>query len=98
MYKRQIQEIKIDLRFVQGMATDADDRAIVKAVLGLARHFEIDVVAEGIESHQTVEQLRSMECEIGQGYYFSRPLPPDRFAAWLDTQGGGKGSGRLRAV
>nr|WP_277605510.1 GGDEF domain-containing protein [Glycomyces sp. L485] len=92
-----IQEIKIDLRFIQGMATDADDRAIVKAVLGLARHFEIDVVAEGIEAHQTVEELRAMECETGQGYYFSRPLPPDRFAAWLDAQGGG-GASRLRAV
>lgn len=86
-----VQEIKIDLRFVQGMDTDADDRAIVKAVLGLARHFEIDVVAEGIETHQTVDQLRAMECETGQGYYFSRPLPPDRFAAWLETQGGARG-------
>ncbi|GAB3237534.1 EAL domain-containing protein [Glycomyces halotolerans] len=92
-----IQEIKIDLRFVQGMATDRDDRAIVRAVLGLARHFEVDVVAEGIESHQTVEELRAMECETGQGYYYSRPLPPDRFAAWLESQGGGD-SGRLRAV
>ncbi|WP_157930707.1 bifunctional diguanylate cyclase/phosphodiesterase [Glycomyces xiaoerkulensis] len=91
-----IQEIKVDLRFVQGMATDADDRAIVRAVLGLARHFEIDVVAEGIESHQTLEQLRDLECETGQGYYFSRPLTPDRFSAWLETQD--RGAGRLRAV
>ncbi|WP_051703859.1 bifunctional diguanylate cyclase/phosphodiesterase [Glycomyces sp. NRRL B-16210] len=93
-----VQEIKIDLRFVQGMATDADDRAIVEAVLGLARHFAIDVVAEGIEAHQTVEELRELECEAGQGYYFSRPLPPDRFAAWLDGQGGGSGRSRLRVV
>jgi diguanylate cyclase (GGDEF)-like protein len=78
-----VQEIKIDLRFVQGMATDDADRAIVEAVLGLARHFAIDVVAEGIEAHQTVEQLRELHCEAGQGYYFSRPLPADRFAAWL---------------
>jgi diguanylate cyclase (GGDEF)-like protein len=93
-----VQEIKIDLRFVQGMATDADDRAIVEAVLGLARHFAIDVVAEGIEAHQTVEQLRELDCEAGQGYYFSRPLPADRFAAWLDNQGGGRGQTRLRVV
>lgn len=94
-----VQEIKIDLSFVQGMATDADDRAIVAAVLGLARHFAIDVVAEGIESHRTLEELRAMECEIGQGYYFSRPLPPDRFRTWLETQGdGGAGGTRLRAV
>jgi diguanylate cyclase (GGDEF)-like protein len=93
-----VQEIKIDLRFVQGMATDADDRAIVEAVLGLARHFAIDVVAEGIEAHQTVEQLRELDCEAGQGYYFSRPLPADRFAAWLDNQGGGTGKTRLRVV
>lgn len=93
-----VQEIKIDLRFVQGMATDADDRAIVEAVLGLARHFAIGVVAEGIEAHQTVEQLRELHCEAGQGYYFSRPLPADRFAAWLDNQPGGKGRTRLRVV
>ena len=93
-----VQEIKIDLRFVQGMATDADDRAIVEAILGLARHFAIDVVAEGIEAHQTVEQLRELDCEAGQGYYFSRPLPADRFAAWLDNQGGGRGQTRLRVV
>jgi diguanylate cyclase (GGDEF)-like protein len=93
-----VQEIKIDLRFVQGMATDDDDRAIVEAVLGLARHFAIDVVAEGIEAHQTVEQLRELHCEAGQGYYFSRPLPADRFAAWLDNQGGGRGRTRLRVV
>ncbi|MFC3491892.1 EAL domain-containing protein [Glycomyces rhizosphaerae] len=93
-----VQEIKIDLRFVQGMATDADDRAIVEAVLGLARHFAIDVVAEGIEAHQTVEQLRELHCEAGQGYYFSRPLPADRFAAWLDNQPGGQGRTRLRVV
>ncbi|MDN3240939.1 putative bifunctional diguanylate cyclase/phosphodiesterase [Glycomyces tritici] len=93
-----VQEIKIDLRFVQGMATDADDRAIVEAVLGLARHFAIDVVAEGIEAHQTVEQLRGLQCEAGQGYYFSRPLPADRFAAWLAQQDGGRGQSRLRVV
>jgi diguanylate cyclase (GGDEF)-like protein len=93
-----VQEIKIDLRFVQGMATDDDDKAIVEAVLGLARHFAIDVVAEGIESHQTVEQLRELHCEAGQGYYFSRPLPPDRFAAWLDGQGWTRGQARLRVV
>ncbi|MEU5156463.1 bifunctional diguanylate cyclase/phosphodiesterase [Glycomyces sp. NPDC021274] len=93
-----VQEIKIDLRFVQGMATDADDRAIVEAVLGLARHFAIDVVAEGIEAHQTVEQLRELQCEAGQGYYFSRPLPADRFSAWLAQQDGGRGQSRLRVV
>ncbi|GAB3997929.1 hypothetical protein GCM10029992_22300 [Glycomyces albus] len=93
-----IQEIKIDMRFVQGMDTDADDRAIVKAVLDLARHFDIDVVAEGIESHRTLDQLRELDCETGQGYYFSRPLPPDRFGAWLRSQGEGSGSGRLHVV
>jgi diguanylate cyclase (GGDEF)-like protein len=93
-----VQEIKIDLRFVQGMATDADDRAIVRAVIGLARHFDIDVVAEGVESRQTVAELQAMECEIGQGYYFSRPLPPDRFSAWIESEGGRGGASGLRVV
>ncbi len=60
-------------------------------MIGLARHFEIDVVAEGIETHRTVEELLAMGCGTGQGYYFSRPLPPDRFATWLGAQGGDEG-------
>jgi diguanylate cyclase (GGDEF)-like protein len=81
-----VQEVKIDRSFVQGMATDAGDLAIVRAVVGLARHFGLAAVAEGVESELTLELLEEMGCEIGQGFLFSRPLPYERLEAWFGAQ------------
>lgn len=87
-YLRQwpVHEVKIDDSFVQGMATDSGDLAIVRAVIGLSREFGLKVVAEGVESELTLELLEEMGCEIGQGYLFSRPLPFERLEAWLSAQ------------
>jgi EAL domain-containing protein (putative c-di-GMP-specific phosphodiesterase class I) len=65
------------------MATDADDLAIVRAVVDLARHFRLVVVAEGVESELTVSLLESLGCDVGQGFLFSRPLTYERFEAWV---------------
>jgi len=91
------QEIKIDRSFVQGMATDEGDHAIVRAIVDLARHFRMKVVAEGVESEMTLSMLTEIGCDIAQGFYFSRPLPPDRFAAWMAAQGS-PGSASLRST
>jgi len=87
-YLRQlpVQEIKIDDSFVQGMATDSGDLAIVRAVISLSREFGLTVVAEGVESELTLDLLEEMGCEIGQGYLFSRPLPYERLEAWFSAQ------------
>jgi diguanylate cyclase (GGDEF)-like protein len=87
-YLRQlpVHEVKIDDSFVQGMATDSGDLAIVRAVVGLAREFGLTVVAEGVESEMTLELLEEMGCGIGQGYLFSRPLPYERLEAWFNAQ------------
>jgi diguanylate cyclase (GGDEF)-like protein len=87
-YLRQlpVDEVKIDDSFVQGMATDASDLAIVRAVISLARALGLTVVAEGVESELTLELLEEMNCEIGQGYLFSRPLPYERLEAWFSAQ------------
>jgi EAL domain-containing protein (putative c-di-GMP-specific phosphodiesterase class I) len=87
-YLRQwpVHEVKIDDSFVQGMATDSGDLAIVRAVIGLSREFGLTVVAEGVESELTLELLEEMGCELGQGYLFSRPLPFERLEAWLNAQ------------
>ncbi len=81
-----VDEVKIDRSFVQGMATDAGDLAIVRAVVDLARHFGLVVVAEGVESERTVNLLEGLGCDVGQGFLFSRPLPYERFEAWLSVQ------------
>jgi predicted signal transduction protein with EAL and GGDEF domain len=84
-YLRQlpVQEVKIDRTFVQGMATDPGDLAIVRAVVDLSRHFGLQVVAEGVESELALSQLADIGCDIGQGFYFSRPLSYERLEAWL---------------
>ncbi|GIE96145.1 bifunctional diguanylate cyclase/phosphodiesterase [Paractinoplanes rishiriensis] len=87
-YLRQwpVHEVKIDDSFVQGMATDSGDLAIVRAVVSLSREFGLTVVAEGVESELTLDLLEEMGCEIGQGYLFSRPLPYERLEAWFSAQ------------
>jgi diguanylate cyclase (GGDEF)-like protein len=87
-YLRQlpVDEVKVDDSFVQGMATDSSDLAIVRAVISLARALGLTVVAEGVESEMTLELLEEMGCEIGQGYLFSRPLPYERLEAWFSAQ------------
>jgi diguanylate cyclase (GGDEF)-like protein len=79
-------EVKIDRSFVQGMATDPGDLAIVRAVVDLAGHFGLVVVAEGVENERTVNLLEDLGCGVGQGFLFSRALPFERFEAWLAGQ------------
>jgi diguanylate cyclase (GGDEF)-like protein len=81
-----VHEVKIDRSFVQGMATDAGDLAIVRAVVDISRHFGLAVVAEGVESELTLDLLTEIGCDIGQGFLFSRPLPYERLEAWLGAR------------
>jgi EAL domain-containing protein (putative c-di-GMP-specific phosphodiesterase class I) len=98
-----VHEVKVDRSFVQGMATDPGDLAIVNAVVTLSQQFGLVVVAEGVESELTLELLRDIGCEIGQGFLFSRPLPYERLEAWFGAQpeadaAPGTDVRRLRAV
>ncbi len=81
-----VHEVKVDRSFVQGMATDPGDFAIVRAVVDISRHFGLTVVAEGVESELTLGLLDEIGCDIGQGFLFSRPLPYERLEAWLGVQ------------
>jgi len=81
-----VHEVKIDRVFVQGMATDPGDLAIVRAVVDLSRHFGLTVVAEGVESELTLSLLEEIGCDLGQGFLFSRPLSYDRLEAWFAAQ------------
>ncbi|MEU8299543.1 bifunctional diguanylate cyclase/phosphodiesterase [Micromonospora sp. NPDC048909] len=81
-----VHEVKVDRSFVEGMATDPGDLAIVNAVVTLSQQFGLAVVAEGVESELTLELLQDIGCEIGQGFLFSRPLPYERLEAWFGAQ------------
>ena len=78
-----VQEVKVDRLFVQGVATDPVDSAIVRAVIELASAMHITAVGEGVETPEQLAELRALGCPIGQGYLFSRPLPAPQFEELL---------------
>jgi len=67
--------IKIDRSFVMNMENSAADRSLVKAAISMAKGLELKVVAEGIENIEQLNYIKSYDCEYGQGYLFSKPLP-----------------------
>jgi diguanylate cyclase (GGDEF)-like protein len=79
--------LKIDRSFVSGVLNGGDDRAIVEAVVGLAHSLGLQTVAEGIETAEQGEALRSLNCVFGQGYHYARPSPPEAIAELLAQQG-----------
>lgn len=74
-----IDSIKIDKSFVADLLHDADDRAIVSAVIALANALEIDVVAEGVENEAQRDMLQRLGCHAYQGFLFSAPMSPEDF-------------------
>ena len=78
-----VDEIKIDRSFVMDMKTDNNDAIIVRSTIDLAHNMGLRVVAEGIENAETLEHLRTLGCDMAQGYYISRPVPYEAFVSWL---------------
>ena len=78
-----VHELKIDRHFVSGMATDAGDALIVRSTIDLAHNMGLSVVAEGVEDDLTFERLRTMNCDMIQGFLVSRPLGAAELPAWL---------------
>ncbi|MFH0825305.1 MAG: EAL domain-containing protein [Pseudomonadota bacterium] len=74
-----LDKLKIDRSFVEEVTVDADDEAIVRAIIGMAHNLNLKVVAEGVETEEQLEFLRSEQCDEVQGYYHGRPVPPDEF-------------------
>lgn len=76
-------EIKIDRSFVMDMANNKDDEIIVSTTINMCHNLGYKVVAEGIEDIQTLNKLESLHCDIGQGYYHSKPLSYGDLEDWL---------------
>jgi EAL domain-containing protein (putative c-di-GMP-specific phosphodiesterase class I) len=72
-----IDALKIDRSFVNGLGRDAENGAIVNAVLGMARALDVGVTAEGVETRDQLARLRASGCAFAQGYLFSEPIPSD---------------------
>jgi diguanylate cyclase (GGDEF)-like protein len=80
-----VDKLKIDQSFVRDFTTDADDAAIVRAIIEMARSLNLRTVAEGVETALVRDQLAACRCDEAQGYYFARPLPPAEFAAYRQS-------------
>ena len=72
-----VDALKIDRSFVRDSASRDEDRAIISGIIGLAQALRLRVVAEGVEEEGHLRLLRELGCDEAQGYFFSRPLPPD---------------------
>ena len=78
--------LKIDKAFVDEVASSPDAAALTQAVIELATTFGLATVAEGIEQLDQLERLRDLGCQLGQGYYFARPLDAEQLAGLLHAR------------
>ncbi len=87
--KLPVQSLKIDQSFVRDMLADPDDLGIVEGVIQLASTFQLESVAEGVETPRHARRLRDMGCHVAQGYGIARPMPADQLPAWAARWGAG---------
>lgn len=78
-----IHEVKVDRSFVDGIASDPDDRAITTAIIAMAHGLGLRTVAEGVETEIQQTELQRLGCDIGQGFLYSRPLSASALQTWI---------------
>ena len=76
-------ELKIDKSFIDNLLSSVEDRHIVSLVISLAKRFNLQIVAEGVETKETLDEVCDLKCDYIQGYYFSKPLPYSEFMEWV---------------
>jgi EAL domain-containing protein (putative c-di-GMP-specific phosphodiesterase class I) len=78
--------IKIDKVFIQDVTRNKNADAIVKAIIAMAKNLKIKVIAEGVETEEQLNFLRSHDCDQIQGFIYSRPVPDNEFTALLEKE------------
>ena len=82
--KFPLDAIKIDQSFVRQITTISGETAIVMAIISMGRSLNLRVIAEGVETQDQLEFLKVHQCDEAQGYYFSRPIPPEQLVSCLN--------------
>ncbi|MDH5749198.1 MAG: EAL domain-containing protein [Rhodospirillales bacterium] len=78
-----VDTLKIDRSFIRDMTVDPEDASLVAAISAMAKSLKLKVIAEGVETKEQLDYLRSLGCDLIQGYFFSRPLPAEDFVKFL---------------
>ena len=90
-----VDTLKIDRSFTSGLVGDENSQAVVSTIVSLARAFKLSTVAEGVETAEQLEILRTLGCEQSQGYLHGRPVAGEEFEEMLTAAGCGcSGGGR----
>ncbi|MEI7547345.1 MAG: GGDEF domain-containing phosphodiesterase, partial [Actinomycetota bacterium] len=83
-----LRSLKIDRAFVGGVANHAEDRAVIGAMVGMAGALGLSVVGEGVERFEQFDMLRTLGCDMAQGFLISAPLTPERLIHWMEHYAG----------
>lgn len=78
-----VDKLKIDISFVQLMTLDTGKAAIVRAIIALGHSLDLDVIAEGVENEEQMELLQKLHCDMIQGYFISKAIPPDEVESFF---------------
>jgi len=88
LYQAPFSELKIDKSFIMQMMKDKEAEAIVKICIMLGHMLGMKLVAEGVEDKEIYENLKTLECDIAQGYYVAKPMPGDDLLLWCQNNQG----------
>ena len=85
LHDLSIHALKIDRSFISRLGTSPRSRELVRTIVTMGLNLELDVIAEGIETPQELDFVRTLGCTHGQGYFFSRALPADAIKTQIDA-------------
>ncbi len=78
-----VTELKVDQSFVKDLHTEPQSLSIMESIIGMGDAFNLDVIAEGVETDEQATLLLKLGCNMAQGYHISRPMPPAEIPDWI---------------
>jgi len=86
LHQFPVTALKIDRSFIRRMANDQESKEIVRTIISLAQNLNMNVIAEGVELITELSDIKDMECQYAQGYYFARPMAAPDIDVWIQKE------------